>query len=224
MIEQAMHGAEETNELTVVDQVIKATSILIKVVSLLMDAFGKVAVFAVSGNHGRLIADKYVKTANRFDNSLEKIVYHFISVHFANNEDFSLHTSPSDVIHFAINGLKFRLEHGDNIHFTGSAISGPLNSWERARLKRSGHDSAINKPFDILIFGHFHQHAIHNKLICLDSTKGMDPYAYSMALPFSLPGCTTFSVNSHGEVIFATNLKCRDSFDYNKVSKGVSIF
>lgn len=225
IIEQAMHGAEESNELTVSDQVIKSTSILVNVIQKLLSAFGKVAAFAVSGNHGRLIADKYVKTVNRFDNSLEKIVYHFVSSHFSGNSDFSMTTSSSDIVHFSINGLRHRLEHGDQIRFTGQAISGPLNSWERARLKRSGVDSAVNKPFDVLIFGHFHTHAVMAKMIAMDSTKGYDAYANSMALPYSLPGATIYCVNRHGEICFATNLKCRDN-DPSKTISGpfVSIF
>ena len=224
MIENAMHGTEETNELTVINQVIETTSILIEVIERLNKAFGKVFIPSVSGNHGRLIADKYVKNSHRLDNSLEKIVYHFVELHFKDNDDISLVTSHSDILHFSINGLRFRLEHGDSIKFSGQAISGPLNSWERARLKRSGVDSAVGNGFDILIFGHFHQHLISNKIIAMDSTKGYDTYVMRMALPFSLAGATTFSVNSKGEVIYGTNLKCRVKTKQKKLDKCIEIF
>lgn len=210
MIENAMHNAEETNELTVIDQVIQTVEILINVIENIADAFGKVTIFAVSGNHGRLIGDKYVKINDRLNNSLEKIVYHFITIHFKNNKNINLVMNKSDIVHFNINGLKFRLEHGDSIRFTGQAISGALNSWERARLKKSSVDEAVGNAFDILIFGHFHQHSIQNKLICMDSTKGYDSYANSMALSYSKAGATTFAINKHGELIYATNLKCRE--------------
>lgn len=211
MIENAMHGTEETNELTVVDQTIEATNILITVIKMLNEAFGNVTIFAVSGNHGRLIADKYTKNTNRLGNSLEKIVYHFIGVHFKDKPEVSIITRQSDIIHYEVNGKTFRLEHGDSIPFTGQAISGPLNSFERARLKRNGMDSAVGRRFDYLIFGHFHQHLISNTgIIVMDSTKGYDSYVMRMSLPFNLPGATTFSINNRGEIIFATNLKCRD--------------
>jgi len=86
-----------------------------------------------------------------------------------------------------------------------------LNSFERARLKRNGVDGAIGRKFDYLVFGHFHQHLISNTgLIVMDSTKGYDSYVMRMALPFNAPGATTFSINNRGDIIFATNLKCRD--------------
>lgn len=211
IIENAMHGTEETNELTVIDQTIEATNILITVIKMLHEAFGNVTIFAVSGNHGRLIADKYTKNTNRLGNSLEKIIYHFIGVHFKDNPKVNIITRQSDIIHYEVNGKTFRLEHGDSIPFTGQAISGPLNSFERARLKRNGMDSAVGRRFDYLIFGHFHQHLISNTgLIVMDSTKGYDSYVMRMSLPFNLPGATTYSINNRGEIIFATNLKCRD--------------
>lgn len=211
MIEQAMHGSEETNDLTVIDQTIEATNILITVLAKLEKHFKKVTVIACSGNHGRLIADKYVKNTNRLGNSLEKIIYHFIGVYFKDNENVKIITRQSDVIHFRINGKTWRMEHGCDIKFTGQAISGPLNSFERARLKRNSVDSAVGRTFDYFVFGHFHQHLISNSgLIVMDSTKGYDPYVMRMALPYSLPGATTFSINSRGEIIYATNLKCRE--------------
>ena len=225
MIEQAMHGTEETNDLTVPNQVIRVTEILIKVLKMLKLAFGKVITFAVSGNHGRLIADKYVKNTHRLDNSLEKIVYHYIDSYFKDTKEIEIITAPGDILYFSINGLKFRLEHGDAIRSTGTAIAGPLNSWERARLKRASLDSSTGKPFDVLIFGHFHQHMINDsKMICMNSTKGYDSYVKSMALPFSLPGSTVFAVNNRGELIYATNLKCRDTKTRKHIGKSVDVF
>ncbi len=229
MVENAMHFTEETNELTTVDQVIEATSILIEVVSRLEKAFTKVFIPAVSGNHGRLDTKNWTRNTERLNHSLEKIVYHFVSLHFNDNDNVALVMNLSDILHFSINGLRFRLEHGDSIKFTGQAISGPLNSFERARLKRSSVDSATGNDFDVLIFGHFHQHLMGagNKLICMDSTKGYDTYVMRMALPYNLPGCTTFSVNTKGEIIYATNLKCRSEDtknSYNKSRPSIEIF
>lgn len=223
MIEQAMHGTEETNDLTVVNQVIETVSILREVIRRLNVSFGKVFIPAVSGNHGRLIADKYVKNNDRFDHSLEKIVYHYTNDYFRDNPDVVIYTTPSDIIHFSINGLKFRLEHGDAISFTGNAISGPLNSYERARLKKSGVDSSVGKNFDVLILGHFHSHLVTTKLVTMASTKGYDTYVQRMALPFALPGATMFAVNAKGNIIFSTNLVI-NSLIQKEFDKSIEIF
>jgi hypothetical protein len=217
MIEQALHGAEETNDLSVVDQVIKATQILINVVLMLKEAFGKVSIFAVSGNHGRLIADKFVKNYDRLSNSLEKIIYYFISDEFEDDPKVTLNTSETDVLYFTINNLRFRLEHGDTIKFTGQAISGPLNTFTRAYLKRHSVDSNIGMDWDILMIGHFHHHLVQSNLIVMDSIKGYDSYSHSLSLPFSHPGVTTFAINSHGEIIFVTNLKVRNTVTKNNI-------
>ena len=219
IIENAMHGKEETNELTVIDQVITASEILIMVVGKLQKAFGKVFVPSVSGNHGRLIADKYVKTEDRYNHSLEKIIYYNLAKHFESNSNVTIYNQPSDIVYFSINGLKFRLEHGDSITFTGQAISGPLNSWERGRLKRASIDSSVNNPFDVLIVGHFHMHSIQEKMVVMDSPVGYNGYSQRLALPYSLPGITTFAVNSHGNLIFSTNLKSRKTITKDSVAR-----
>ena len=225
IIENAMHGAEETNDVTVIDQVLIAFDILKEVIKQLKEAFGKVAIFAVSGNHGRLIADKYVKLDHRYANSLEKILYHFLEYEFKNENNVQIHTSPSDILYFSINGLKFRLEHGDQITWTGNAIAGPFTSLERARLKKSAIDSAVGNSFDLLIIGHFHQHLVHDgKMIVMDSLVGYNSYAQSKALPYSLPGCTTFSINSSGNLIFATNLVWRENVIKINNKKKIEIF
>jgi len=224
IIENAMHGKEETNELTVIDQVIKSSEILIMVVEKLKKAFGKVFVPSVSGNHGRLIADKYVKNEDRYNHSLEKIIYYNVAKHFDRDSSVTVYNQPSDILYFSINGLRFRLEHGDAIQFTGQAISGPLNSWERARLKRASVDSSMNKPFDIFICGHWHCHVIQEKMVVMDSPVGYNAYSQRLSMPYSLPGITTFAINSNGNLIFSTNLKSRKKVERPQSNNRIEIF
>lgn len=58
----------------------------------------------------------------------------------------------------------------------------------------------------------------------MDSPKGYDPYVMRMGLPFNLPGATTFAFNSRGEIIYGTNLKCRDNKKIIKHTEHIKLF
>ena len=204
-----LHDLAETNDNTPVQQVIEITALYIRVINSLYAAFGKVAVFCVTGNHGRLDGHNYTKTKGRTANSLESLAYHFVQKHFAGNPDISIVTSQSDEILFKINGRRFNLQHGDTIK-GGGGIGGIHVPIMRTRSKKLGAAVAVGKAFDTLMIGHFHQHYVSDELIIFNSLKPYDEYSRMMNFSYSRPGMTTFFVNGHGDIIFATDIKIRD--------------
>lgn len=204
-----LHDLAETNDNTPVDQVIEITALYIRVINSLYAAFGKVAVFCVTGNHGRLDSHNYTKTKQRTSNSLETIAYHFVQKHFEKNEDISIITSQSDEILFKINNRRFNLQHGDTIK-GGGGIGGIHVPIMRTRAKKLGAAVAVGKAFDTLMIGHFHQHYVSDELIIFNSLKPYDEYSRMMNFSYSRPGMTTFFVNGHGDIIFATDIKIKD--------------
>ena len=223
-ITNSLHDLADTNDKTVINQIITAVNLFRGVIDRLQLAFGKVAVFAVSGNHGRLDVRNYTKTKQRYSNSLEKIVYHFVEDSFKGNDDVNIITSPSDIVRFSINGLKHQLEHGDSIKSSGSAIAGPITGWERARLKKSGVASATGNSFDVLVIGHFHQYYMTNKFIVCNSVKGYDEYCQSLGISYAPPGSTSYAVNSHGQIIFSTDIQCRDKTEKKETKNHIELF
>lgn len=210
MITGNLHDLSETNDLTPVEQVIKASSILIQQVKKLKQAFGKVQVFAVSGNHGRLDAHNYTKMKKRLDNSLESLVYYYINEHFKDDEQVNFTYDKADEILFGINGRKFLLTHGDRGIKGGSGIGGIAVPVKRARAKMLQGYVAMGKDFDTLIIGHFHTHHVSDDIIIGASTKPFDEYCKSSGFEFNSPGATMFFVNTHSEMIYATKLVVRN--------------
>lgn len=219
-----LHDLKETNDKSAIDQVIFAVDLLETQIRKLHKAFGKVLVNMVSGNHGRYQPLKYTKNNNRYNNSLEKIVYTFIERNISKDtNDVIFNTSPEDVLRYSINGHKFQQEHGDNIKTTGTAIAGPSTSFARAYLKKSAIGVSTNNSFQTLIVGHFHNHYYANGVLVCNSVKGFDTYCASLGIGFSLPGCTSFAVNSHGQIIYLTDLQIR-KIETKKIEKSIELF
>lgn len=219
-----LHDLAETNDNTPVKQVIQLTELYIQQIKKLELAFGKVAVFAVTGNHGRLDAHNYTKTKKRTDNSLETIVYHFVGEHFKENSNVNIITDESDEIYFAINGKKFLLTHGDRGIHGGNGIGGIIVPIKRARAKMLQTAVAMKKEFHTLVIGHFHQHFISDELIIGNSVKPFDEYSKSMGFEYNTAGATSFFVNTHGEIIFATKLVVRGENKVLKKEKSIELF
>lgn len=220
----SLHDLAEFNDNSPIDQIIEVVVLFQEVLLKLEKAFGNVVMFATSGNHGRLQPKGYTKTKGRFNNSLEKIVYHFLEVNMKETK-VSIITDPSDIVRFSINGKRFRLEHGDSIKSAGTAIAGPVTGWERARLKKSAIDSSTNNKFDTLVIGHFHTHHIQGEsMIVCNSPKGFDEFCQMLSIPYAPPGCTSFSVNNHGQIIFATDIQCRDGIQVKPRKNHIELF
>lgn len=222
-----LHDLAETNDKTSVDQIIVAVQLIEEQLRKLHKSFGKVLVNMVSGNHGRSQPLKYTKNNNRYNNSLEKIVYTFVEHNMQDvKDDVCFNTSPEDVLRVSINGHRFKLMHGDTIKTTGTAIAGPSTSFARAFLKHSSVGASTNASFDTMIIGHFHNHYYAQGVMVCNSTKGYDTYCAMLGINFSLPGCTSFAVNSHGQIIFFTDIQVRkdDTKDLRNFRKSIEIF
>lgn len=205
-----LHDLAETNDGTPIQQIIDATNVMIQQIKKLKQAFGKVQIFGVTGNHGRLDSHNYTKSKKRTDNSLETLVYYYIKEHFKEDSSINFTYDKSDEVRFGICGRKFLLTHGDRGIRGGGGIGGIIVPIKRARAKMLQSAVAMNKEFDTLVIGHFHQHHISDDIIIGASTKPYDEYCRSMGFEYNGAGATSFFVNGHGEIIFATKLNVRE--------------
>jgi len=208
IITGSLHDLPETNDLRPIKQVVFARDLIIQQIEKFKKVFGKVFVPAVTGNHGRL-SHKRTKTKGRTDDSLETILLYFVQEHYADDTDVTIYFNESDENYFSINGRIFNQQHGDKYR-GGNGIGGIHVPIKRGRAKLLESSIAMGKSFDTMIIGHFHQHYIGNDLIICDSPKGYDEFCKAMNIPYSKAGATMFFVNSHGDIIYATNLKVRD--------------
>jgi hypothetical protein len=201
-----LHDLAEYNDMTPAQQLTQLTSMLIVELDKLKDAFGKVFVPAVTGNHSRL-AKFRTKTKGRLFDSLEYVVYAFLQKHYEKDDDVTIVFSEADYVNFSLNGTRFHLEHGDSYR-GGGGIGGIQVPIQRGIAKKRQVATATNQEFDIMIIGHFHQHYISNNLIIGNSIKGYDEFSKSLAFPYNPPGCTVFYVNQRGQIVFPMDLQC----------------
>lgn len=219
-----MHNMDETNDRTAMEQVIEGGNLIIRAINSLRKAFKKVFVPAVTGNHDRLDGSRYTRTKQRMENSLGMMVYYYVQQHFADDKAVSIVTDKSDEILFSINGHRFNLQHGDTIK-GGNGIGGVAVPILRARAKKLTAAVAVNKAFDTLIIGHFHQSIQLKGLIVMNSLKIYDEYSKTLGFSYSRPGATSFFVNEFGEIIFTTDIIIRkDETLSRKNEKSIDLF
>lgn len=195
----------ETNAAPVLDSVIRLAEILITGVEMLANEFGKVFVPCVVGNHGRLRQQKRFK--NKVQDNYEYIMYHYIEKHFRNDNRVTVSIPMSHDIQFNIYDTKFLLEHGDAFR-GGNGIAGVFSPLMLGAHRRNKNKTAVNKPFDIMMIGHFHQYVHTNSLIVNGSVKGFDEYSSGNNYSYEPPQQALFIVHPTYGVTFRMPIRC----------------
>lgn len=189
----------ETNEATILDSILTLTDLLEAGIRQMAHEFGKVFVPCVVGNHGRI--HKKPRFKFRVQQNYEWLVYQLLAKRFANDANVTFEIPDATDVTFKLFGVTFLLTHGDQFK-GGSGISGiftPLMLGASRKLKRQ---QAVQKPFDVMMCGHFHSYIHTNSLIINGTTKGYDEFAYGMNFPFEKPQQALFLVNEkHGVTI-----------------------
>ena len=209
MIDGNLPHSYNEGDATQVEQVIDMVNLISQQINKLKAVFGKVTVFAVTGNHSRLSPHR-PKTKGRVLDSLEAIAFIFLDNIFKEDKDISFIFNKSDEIYCTINNRRFCILHGDTLKGSSDAIAGPITGIMRGAIKKQSSGARSGTPFDTLLLGHYHTHWLTDSLIITNSIKGWDTFAKSINIPYSEPGTTMFMINNHGDIIFGTNIKCRD--------------
>lgn len=175
----------ETNDAQVLTCVADLLENLVAGIDLLANEFGRVFVPCVVGNHGRL--DKKPRAKGAVRDNFEWILYHYLAKHFANDDRVTVVVSESLDYMYRVHNTTYLLTHGDQFR-GGSGISGPMTPWALGDHRKRKRQDAINKPYDVMIFGHWHQLFWGNGgFLCNGSLKGYDEYAFRNNFPFQAP-------------------------------------
>lgn len=195
----------ETNEATILDSILTLTDLLEAGIRQMAHEFGKVFVPCVVGNHGRI--HKKPRFKFRVQQNYEWLVYQLLAKRFANDANVTFEIPDATDVTFKLFGVTFLLTHGDQFK-GGSGISGiftPLMLGASRKLKRQ---QAVQKPFDVMMCGHFHSYIHTNSLIINGTTKGYDEFAYGMNFPFEKPQQALFLVNEKYGVTIRLPVLC----------------
>src|SRR6202007_2666551 len=161
----------DTNDRYILQTVQDLLDILVTALTRLASAFGNVFVPCVPGNHGR--QTKKMRAKGRVYTSYEWLLYCLLERHFANDKRVKFYIPPETDAHFSVCGHRFLLTHGDMMGVKGGdGIIGALGPIMRGAVKIGRSESQINKAYDTMLIGHYHQYISLMGLIVNGTLKG----------------------------------------------------
>lgn len=175
---------QATNELNTMPTVLDLHDHLTVAIKRLADAFGKVFLPCVTGNHGRDTRKTWAK--DRTHTSFDWLLYQFLARFFKDDERVTFFIPDGSDALYRVFGTRYNLTHGDQFR-AGDSIIGPIGPLMRGNQKKIARNQAVNQEYDVLLAGHWHQYIHLSRLIVNGSMKGYDEYAAQGNFGFEPP-------------------------------------
>lgn len=155
MISGSIHEElKETNEQTVAESVVGMVEPVEAGINLLAKEFGKVHVACVVGNHGRSTRKPIAK--NRAQDNMDWLVYKLIERDMQGRSDVTMQVSEAADTAVTLYSTRYLLTHGDQFR-GGGGIAGVLSPLLLGSHRKTRRAATAGKPYDVMVFGHFHQ-------------------------------------------------------------------
>jgi len=146
---------ESTNDRTPPEAVMDLIDLEAEGIRNLADAFGKVEVHSIPGNHGRIRQKKRAKGYVR--DNFETIISWALERDFSDDRRVSFNTPLSGEALFDLWGRRAVLSHGDRMGTGGGqGFVGPVAPIARGMKKLVDHYAALGQVIDYIFVGHFH--------------------------------------------------------------------
>lgn len=161
--------------------------------------FGKVFVPCVVGNHGRSTRKPRMK--GRIYTSHEWNIYCNLERYFRKDKHVAIHVPNETDAYFSLFGHRYLLTHGDSLGVKGGdGIIGSIGPIMRGSIKTSRSEAQIDRAFDTVLMGHWHQYLTLPGIIVNNSLKGFDEFArLALRAPYSRPSqALWFTHPEHG--------------------------
>jgi hypothetical protein len=175
---------QATNELNTMPTVLDLHDWLKVAINRLAEAFGRVFLPCVTGNHGRDTRKTWAK--DRTHTSFDWLLYQFLARSFKDDPRVTFFIPDGSDALYRIFGTRYNLTHGDQFK-AGDSIIGPIGPLMRGNQKKTARNQAINQEYDVLLAGHWHQYIHLSRLIVNGSLKGYDEYASQGNFGFEPP-------------------------------------
>jgi len=177
-----------TNDRTTMEAVYELRDHIAAGLTRMADAFGKVFVPCVVGNHGR--STKKPRMKGRVYTSFEWLLYKTLADWFSRDKRIQFLIPGESDAHFRVYNHRFLLTHGDSLGVKGGdGIIGALGPITRGQMKVARSEAQIGRDFDTLVIGHWHQdiYGPNDGVIVNNCLKGYDEFArLAMRAPFSV--------------------------------------
>ncbi len=190
----------ESNSLSSIPAVMDIAKYEIAGIKLLLEAFGRVHVVSVPGNHGRQTEKPMHKRV--VETNYDTLLAYMIESHFrAIGEDRVTFCTPEsgDAV-FAVCGWQFLMTHGDRIGSRGGeGFIGPVATISRGMKKTFDFYASLRKRIDYMLIGHFHTSLKLEYGFANGCLSGFSEYARSFRMRPTRPSQWLLLVNQpHG--------------------------
>lgn len=200
-------------------QVQRAARILADAVAFLHDEFGKVDLYCVPGNHGRLTRKPWAKFYAQ--QNLDWLVYQLLADYVRHLPGVVVNAPPVRDMTFTVANRRFRLSHGDQFR-GGDGIIGPLGPVIRGDVrKRVAAALMPGQPerYDTLLVGHFHSLCMLPRVIINGSIKGYDEFALSIGAPWEPAQQALFTVHPRYGITWLVPIYADDEFNQTTLER-----
>lgn len=163
-----------TNEHEVMPTFMDLYGVLIWFIEDIANTYGRVFIPWVTGNHGR--ATHKIRNKGRAYTNYDWLIGCLLAKHFENDDRIVFHIPNGPDALYSIYGTRYLLTHGDQFR-GGDGMIGALGPITRGDHKKRSRNNQVNKGYDVLLLGHWHQLIQMQRLIVNGSLKGYDEYA-----------------------------------------------
>lgn len=157
---------------------------LIWAIDEFLNAFKKVYLPCVTGNHGRM--DRKPRYKNATYDNYEFILYEMLRHHYKGNKAVHFEIADSSELLYQVCNTRYLAVHGDGFK-GGSGIAGALSPMMIGRARKKESAMATNRLFDVMIHGHWHFYRNIGDIISNGAGKGFDDYALKNSFQYQAP-------------------------------------
>lgn len=212
----------ESNEATILQSILALTDLYIYGIELYLKHFPWVFVPCVVGNHGRM--HKKPRMKNKIFHNFEWLIYQNLARYFQNEERVKFLIPDGPDAQFKVYNKNFLLTHGDQFR-GGNAIAGIFSPLMLGFHRKQKKQASINKSFDVMMVGHFHQYVHTESLVINGSIKGYDEFANEMNFPFEPPQQALWINHPQQGMVLRTPILCDSFKEKEKITGGkITIF
>jgi len=175
-----------TNELTSMESVQFAVQLRVASIRRVADAFGRVHVVAVPGNHGRSTIKPTAKKYGAL--SYDILIARMVARELSSDARLSFQIADGPDCVVEIYGRTVLVTHGDKIGTGGGqGFAGPELPILRGGHKTRAQYGSVGSKVDLILGGHFHTSANLRGALFNGSLVGYNEYASQIRAPMDVP-------------------------------------
>lgn len=185
MVTGELHDMAQTNDSSgVIETCVYWSELLAAAIGSLADAFGRVHLPCVAGNHGRLDANKRQPSKLRGKRSFDWLIYRTLASTFAHDDRVTFSIPEGADAVYSVHDTPFLLTHGNDFMSQGG-VGGLYPPLLKFLGRTRDRELAARRPVPTVLLGHFHQYLVAqgNQAVVNGSLKGYDEYAHQRRFP-----------------------------------------